>query len=204
MLSEQITDEQWQHFEEHGYVHLGRADVEEIGGLQQRIDDIMLGNIVYPDMLMQLCPSAGDEEKARQSKEFKGSSLKYRKIQDLERDPLFRAYIQQPLFRDVTAKIIGEEVAIFRAMFFNKPAEQGVTIANKQRNADPSLGVYVGKEGDDNLWGVDISLPLKIFNTGNDRYQAALADSESRRALLESRAIAVSLALLVAGFLYLS
>ena len=64
-------------------------------------------------------------------------------------------------------------------------AEQGATLASRQRRADPTLGFSVGQEGDDNLWGVDISLPLKIFNTGNDRYQAALADSESRRALLE-------------------
>lgn len=64
-------------------------------------------------------------------------------------------------------------------------AEQGVTIANKQRNADPSLGVYVGKEGDDNLWGVDLSLPLKFFNTDKPAYQQALADSDARRALLE-------------------
>ena len=131
-----LSREELEAFQEEGYVRLGRAvPVEEIEALCQRIDDIMLGNIVYPDMLMQLCPSAGEGEKARQSKEFKGSSLKYRKIQDLERDPLFRAYIQQPLFRDVTAKIIGEEVAIFRAMFFNKPAEQGVTIAWHQDGA---------------------------------------------------------------------
>ena len=124
-----LKREELEAFHEEGYLRLGRAvPVGQIEALCQRIDDIMLGNIVYPDMLMQLCPSAGDEKKARQSKEFKGSSLKYRKIQDLERDPLFRAYIQHPLFRDLTAKIIGEEVAIFRAMFFNKPAEQGVTI----------------------------------------------------------------------------
>ncbi|WP_297764811.1 TolC family protein [uncultured Alcanivorax sp.] len=64
-------------------------------------------------------------------------------------------------------------------------AEQDATVAGRQRRADPTLGVSVGKEGDDNLWGVDISLPLKLFNTGKERYQAALADSDARRALLE-------------------
>ena len=64
-------------------------------------------------------------------------------------------------------------------------AEQGATVANRQRRADPTLGFSVGKEGDDNLWGVDISLPLKLFNTGKAGYQAALADSDARRALLE-------------------
>ncbi len=64
-------------------------------------------------------------------------------------------------------------------------AEQGVTIADKQRNSDPTLGLYAGKEGDDNLWGVDLSLPLKFFNTDKPAYQKALADSDTQRALLE-------------------
>ena len=118
--------DQWR---EQGYVRLGHiAPAEEIDALCQRIDDIMLGEVRYGKMLMQLCPSAGQEELSRQTKEFKGSSLKYRKIQDLEQDPLFLAYVQHPLFRDLTAKIIAQKVSIFRAMFFNKPAEMGVTI----------------------------------------------------------------------------
>ena len=116
-------------FDEEGYVRLGHVvSPEQIDALCQRIDQIMLGEIRYDNMLMQLCPSAGEAELSRQTKEFKGSSLKYRKIQDLEQDPLFLAYLQHPLFRDLTSKIIAEEVAIFRAMFFNKPAEQGVVI----------------------------------------------------------------------------
>ena len=116
-------------FHEQGYVRLGHvASREEIDGLCQRIDQIMLGEVRYDNMLMQLCPSAGNPELSRQTKEFKGSSLKYRKIQDLEQDSLFLDYIQKPLFRDLTAKIVASEVSIFRAMFFNKPAEQGVMI----------------------------------------------------------------------------
>ncbi|MGJ3255520.1 MAG: TolC family protein [Alcanivorax sp.] len=64
-------------------------------------------------------------------------------------------------------------------------AEQGVSLADKQRNSDPTLGFSVGREGDENLWGLDFSLPLKVFNTGKAAYQSALADSEQRRALLE-------------------
>lgn len=64
-------------------------------------------------------------------------------------------------------------------------AEQSIALADKQRNSDPTLGFSVGREGDDNLWGVDFSLPLKFFNTGKAAYQSALADSEQRRALLE-------------------
>ena len=116
-------------FHTQGYVRLGHvASPAEIEALCQRIDQIMLGEVHYDNMLMQLCPSAGQDELSRQTKEFKGSSLKYRKIQDLEQDPLFLAYLQKPLFRDLTHKIVSPTISIFRAMFFNKPAEQGVTI----------------------------------------------------------------------------
>ena len=124
-----LTDAELSTFEEQGYVRLGKVVEDgEIEALCERIDDIMLGKIRYDNMLMQLCPSAGKPELSRQTKEFKRTSLKYRKIQDLEQDLLFLAYIQHPLFRSITQKIIGEEISIFRSMFFNKPASQGVVI----------------------------------------------------------------------------
>ncbi len=122
-----LTEDELEVFHEQGYVRLGKV-AEEVETLCQRIDDIMLGSIRYDRMMMQLCPSAGKAELSKQTSVFKGSSLKYRKIQDLEQDPLFLAYIQHPLFRDITRKIIGEEVSVFRSMFFNKPANQGVLI----------------------------------------------------------------------------
>ena len=125
----ELTDDELAAYHEHGYVRLGKvAPDDEINALCQRIDDIMLGKIRYDKMLMQLCPSAGKPELSTQTKVFKGSTLKYRKVQDLEQDPLFLPYIQHPLFRDITRKIIGDEVSAFRTMFFNKPAGQGVPI----------------------------------------------------------------------------
>jgi hypothetical protein len=116
-------------YHQQGYVRLGKvAPKLEIEALCQRINDIMLGKIRYDNMLMQLCPSAGQLDLSKHTREFKEASLKYRKIQDLEQDTLFLNYIQKPLFRDITQKVLGENVSIFRAMFFNKPAEQGVTI----------------------------------------------------------------------------
>ena len=104
-----LTDDELATFHEQGYVRLGKvAQDEEVDALCQRIDDIMLGKIRYDNMLMQLCPSAGHPELSKQTKAFKGSSLKYRKIQDLDQDPLFLPYIRHPLFRDITQKIIGE------------------------------------------------------------------------------------------------
>jgi phytanoyl-CoA hydroxylase len=130
VLSQSITDEQWAHFQDQGYVHLGRADVTEIEALQQRIDDIMMGvaDIDYDQVMMQLDRADGPESKpGPQSRGHKGATLAYRKIQDLELDPLFLNYLQKPLYRDICARAYGPETAIacFRAMFMNKPSGMG-------------------------------------------------------------------------------
>ena len=58
------------------------------------------------------------EHGSAQSKVWKGPTLRYRKIQDLEQDPLYLEYMGLPIFRDVTRKIIAEEVSLYRTMFF--------------------------------------------------------------------------------------
>lgn len=130
VLQDQITHEQWQTFQEQGYVILGRADMDQIAALQQRIDDIMLGtaDIDYDQVMMQLDRSDGPESgPGPQSRGHKDATLAYRKIQDLELDPLFLSYLQQPLYRDICAHAYGDgtDIACFRAMFMNKPSGLG-------------------------------------------------------------------------------
>lgn len=64
-------------------------------------------------------------------------------------------------------------------------AERASDLARKEKNTDPTLGLRAGREGGESLWGLDFSLPLPLFNTGAPEYQAALAGTERRRALLE-------------------
>jgi len=63
---------------------------------------------------------------------FQGPTLNYRKIQDLERDPVFLAYIQHPCFRELTRALVAEEISVFRAMFMNKPALRGTELPYHQ------------------------------------------------------------------------
>jgi phytanoyl-CoA hydroxylase len=82
----------------------------------------------YDRMLMQLDSDSGRYADAGvQSKGFKGPTLNYRKIQDLEYDPLFLGYLKRPIFRDICARAYGPDTPIvsFRAMFMNKPAHKG-------------------------------------------------------------------------------
>jgi phytanoyl-CoA hydroxylase len=130
-LISSVTDAQWAQYERKGYLRLGRVlDAAELRALQERIDAIMLGNagLDYDRLLMQVDSDSGKYEDAGpQTRGFKGATLNYRKIQDLEADPLFLEYLQRPLFRDLCARAYGPAtpVASFRAMFMNKPARKG-------------------------------------------------------------------------------
>ena len=125
---ESITDEQWEQFESNGYLRLGRI-ADSVEALSRRIDDIMLGTapLDYSCMLMQLDVVDGRKGPGPQTRGHKGATLNYRKIQELEFDDLFLAYMQKPLFRSICARAYGPEapVACFRAMFMNKPAGKG-------------------------------------------------------------------------------
>ena len=100
-------------FMEQGYLRLGKLLFpDELAAIQQRIDDIMLGKIRYDNMRFQLDPrhTGGMRTRTTGNEE---ATLNYRRIDDLEQDPLFLAYIQKPLIRQITRRYIGEDVSIF-------------------------------------------------------------------------------------------
>lgn len=129
-----FTAEQRAAWERDGYVRLGRvADDAQLAALQQRIDDIMLGRVPNDKIWFQLDSETGKYEDVPSTDgRWCGPTLAYRKIEKLETDPIFLAYIQHPLFREITRQLIGEEVTIFRAMFMNKPARRGTVLPYHQ------------------------------------------------------------------------
>ena len=126
-----IDDEQWAQYFRDGYIRLGKLlDESALQALQTRIDAIMKGeaNIDYDRMLMQLDSDSGNYgDVGPQSKGHKGATLNYRKIEQLEFDPLFLQYMQRPIFLEICARVYGAHIPIasFRAMFMNKPANKG-------------------------------------------------------------------------------
>lgn len=149
-----LSDEQWQQYEEQGYLVLGRIMSDDaLAALQQRIDDIMLGRatVEYSKMLMQLDSESGKyDETGEQTKGHKGATLNYRKIQDLEFDPTFLRMMQQPIFRDACARQYGPDtpVSCYRAMFMNKPAKRGTWLPWHQDrwtrlNKDPLVTIWM-------------------------------------------------------------
>lgn len=150
-MGDVLTFEQWQTFEEQGYLRLGEVlSAQEVTALTNRIDEIMLGtaDIDYERLMMQREGGEGQEQSA-QSMGFKGATLNYRKIQNLELDPLYLAYMKKPLYRAIAEKIYGihTRIACYRAMFMNKPAYHGTRLVYHQDrwsnlDRDPLLTVW--------------------------------------------------------------
>lgn len=133
-MNSKITEDQWQSYQRDGFLRLGKVLSDAgLSALQARIDAIMLGeaDLPYERLLMQLDSTTGKYSDApEQSMGWKGRTLAYRKIQNLEIDPEFRAFLEAPLFRDICSRVHGPETPIgcFRAMFMNKPAKQGTEL----------------------------------------------------------------------------
>ncbi|HYF48200.1 MAG TPA: phytanoyl-CoA dioxygenase family protein [Planctomycetota bacterium] len=124
-----ISDEQWWQYHQQGYLRLGKlVNDEELEGLRRRIDDIMLGKVPF-DGYMQL-DRGGEYSNLHEGGKFSGATLEYRKIQDLERDPLYLSYMQKPIFREICDYHYGAHanISVFRAMFMNKPARKGTIL----------------------------------------------------------------------------
>ena len=141
-------------FHELGVARLGKvADAKELEALRERIDQIMLGEIRYEYMMMQLEPDVYPG--ARMSNGFKEPTLDYRKIQDLDVDPLFRAFLSKQIFRELTTSVLGDEVALYRVMFLNKPARGGSELHWHQDGAD--------WEDPRSPWGLTIAPKVTIW-----------------------------------------
>lgn len=148
-----IDDGEWASFEEQGFLRLGRVlDPDQLAALQERVDSIMLGeaDVDYDRLMMQLDSTTGATADAGpQTNGFKGATLAYRKIENLELDPLFREYMAGALFRSICSHVYGADttIASYRAMFMNKPAQRGTHLPWHQDrwrslDRDPLLTVW--------------------------------------------------------------
>ena len=143
------------HFAEHGYARLGpvlRPEAAE--ALCKRAEEIMLGEVVYPDLFFQLDTETGRYEDLTYKKGYQGPSLNYRKIEKLEKDPLFSAWINNPFFARIAAAEIGGPISMYRAVLFNKARQGGSLLPFHQDG-----GTY---------WGLDRDPVLQIWTALDD------------------------------------
>ncbi len=146
-----FDDQHHDQFTAQGYLRLGHLlSPGELAALQQRIDDIMLARVRYDNMRFQINPKTPGTPLSRTLGNQK-QTLNYRRIDDLEQDPLFLAYMQHALIRQITRRYIGKNVSVFRAMFMNKPAKSGTILpwhqdigAGWRIDTNPIITIWTG------------------------------------------------------------
>ena len=199
-----LTDLQWNEYEEKGCLVLGRVlEDQALAELRERIDQIMLGeaDLDYDRMLMQLDVGATEYGAiGEQTKGFKGATLDYRKIQDLEFDPYFLSYMQHPMFLDICERTYGanSRVGCFRAMFMNKPAGGGSVLPWHQDrwstlDRDPQLTIWTALDPATKENGCVKIIPCSHHHLINPDDPSAFLSEEQLAELDESAAISLEL-----------
>src|SRR5262245_56369894 len=142
-------------YREDGFARVGRVFEEDaLAELRARADAIMLGEVVHPGLFFQHDSGTGRYEDLQYKKGWVGPSAHYRKIEKLERDPLFWALINHPLFERIARAWIPGDISIYRAVLFNKPAHGGTVLPWHQDG-----GSY---------WGLDRNPTLQIWTALDD------------------------------------
>jgi len=155
-----LSDAQVAAFQEQGFVRLGRTlDASWLRLLQERIDDLMLGRIPATGLMMQLDLGGAYGAMAEQSVGFKGPSLAYRKIEGLEHDRHFGAFVRLERFQDWCRLVYGPRaIGVYRAMFMNKPAARGTLLPWHQDGGA--------------IWGLDRDPLLTVWTALDDATSA--------------------------------
>jgi hypothetical protein len=116
-------------FAAQGFARLGKVLADDAReALAARADAIMLGRATIPGLFFQHDSATGRYDDLELGKGFTGPSLDYRKIEKLELDPLFRGWIENPLFARIARALLGEEVTLYRAVLFTKSARGGTAL----------------------------------------------------------------------------
>jgi phytanoyl-CoA hydroxylase len=143
------------HFRAAGWARLGLvANPRALESLRARADDIMMGRVVHEGLFFQRDSHTGRYEDLVFGRGWEGPSLAYRKIEKLEVDPLFRAWLENELFERVARAVLGDAVSLYRATLFTKSAQGGTELPWHQDGGS--------------FWGLDRDPELQIWTALDD------------------------------------
>jgi len=139
-----------------GFAHVPNVFDEPIlRTLRARAEDIMHGRLPQEQgLFFQLDTTSGNYEDLEFGNGWQGPSDNYRKIEKLERDPMFRAIIEHPFFESIVRSVIDGGVSMYRAILMTKAARGGTVLPWHQD---------AGK-----FWGLDRDPPIQIWTALDD------------------------------------
>ncbi len=138
-----------------GYARLPRVLAEDARlALGERVDALMHGRVVHDGLFFQHDAQTGRYEDLQYKRGWIGPSSAYRKIEKLEKDPLFLAWMSNPLFERLARAWIEGPISLYRAVLFTK-SERGGTVLPWHQDG----GAF---------WGVDRAPTLQIWTALDD------------------------------------
>lgn len=157
VLDDDALDAAIAHYREHGWARLGNLGSEAtMAGLRARVDAIMMGEVRYPGLFFQHDSETGRYEDLSYGQGWQGPSLRYRKVEKLELDPLFWAWLAQDAFRRVASRVYAgaASVTLYRAFVMHKHEGGGSPLPWHQDGG--------------NFWGLDREPVLQIWTAIDD------------------------------------
>ncbi len=143
-----------------GFARVGRvAAMEVLEALRERADAMMLGKLSYEGLFFQKDSENNRYDELEYGKGWQGPSLNYRKIEKLEKDPAYWAWINNPVFGRVAREVVGDEVSIYRAFLMNKSSQGGSNLPWHQDGG--------------RFWGLDRDPELQIWTALDDAPEEA-------------------------------
>lgn len=122
--------------------------------LRARAEALMLGTAVVEGLFFQKDTPTGRYEDLSFGKGYEGPSLDYRKLEKLERDPIFAELVGNPVFERIARRRIDGPIVIYRAALFAKGPAGGSRLPWHQDGG--------------RFWGLDRDPELQIWTALDD------------------------------------
>lgn len=138
-----------------GWARVGRRfDAAALAGLRARLDAIMDGVAPRDGLFFQHDAASGAYEDLALGRGWIGPSRAYRKLEGLERDPVVRAWLDDPRLAQLAHAVIGPAVALARAVVWTKAA---------RGDAGPGGTELPWHQDGGPFWGLSAQPPLTIW-----------------------------------------
>ncbi|MBS2015581.1 MAG: phytanoyl-CoA dioxygenase family protein [Deltaproteobacteria bacterium] len=155
-LTDAFIEEALEHFHRDGWAFVGNlCDAATLDALRARADAIMLGEVTYDGLFFQHDAPSGDYDDLEYGKGYQGPSLEYRKVEKLEKDPLYWDWMRREPFGRIATRVYGtSDVSLYRAFLMNKHAGGGSNLPWHQDGGS--------------FWGLDRDPILQIWTALDD------------------------------------
>lgn len=159
-VSDAELDDAVAHYRREGWARLPAvATTQTLADLRERAEALCTGRLPDPGLFFQAEGETGRYEDVAKVPGWAGPDRWYRKVEKLETDDRYLAWLQNPVFARIAARVHPGAVTLYRAVLFTKAPRIG---------SDTPWHQDAGR-----LWGLDHDPELQLWTALDDAPAAA-------------------------------